>query len=465
MCKQGISLRGHTDAGRVYTSEDPQQQVMNDGNFRALLRYAAESGDKYLLEHLSTAPKNALYTSPQIQNEIIAICGEIIQRKIINEVKKARIFTILADETIDIAHIEQMSLCLRYVDSENVKHHKIKEMFIEYIPAVDVTGLGLAKLIINAVKKHGLECSHVVGQGYDGAASMSGHLHGAQAYVRKECAHALYVHCSAHSLNLAIADACSRAEIRNCVGIVQSVGSYFSHSAQRTAVLKDNIRGLLPTEHQKNLLALCETRWVHKHEAVIRFKEIYPAIVAALEKLQSNHNKVTSNQAVQLINTLRSSNFVMSLVILQKVMSYTLTISKQLQGTNTDLIATFHHVDDVLNALQLLRINADDEFLSLFEDAKNMAEENGGSLQAPRLTGKQLNRSNTPAADVITYYRVNLFIPFLEHAIQQLSERFAKHRKLICALHGLLPENFEKITDIDEAISMYSSLLPKKKTD
>lgn len=48
------------------------------------------------------------------------------------------------------------SLCLRYVDLKDVKQHKVKEMFLEYIPTVDVTGSGLINLIITALKKHGL---------------------------------------------------------------------------------------------------------------------------------------------------------------------------------------------------------------------------------------------------------------------------------------------------------------------
>jgi len=147
-------------------------------------------------------------------------------------------------------------------------------MFLEYIPTVD--RIRSANLTITALKKHVLECSHMVGQGYDAAEAMSGYLHGAQAYICQECALALYVHCSAHSLNLAIADSCSQTDVQNYVGVVQSVGSYFRHSAQRTAVLKGKIRELLPADHQKSLLAMCETRWVHKHEAVMRFKEISP---------------------------------------------------------------------------------------------------------------------------------------------------------------------------------------------
>lgn len=46
------------------------------------------------------------------------------------------------------------------------------------------------------------------GQGYDGAAAMSGHLNGVQAKIREEYPRALYVHCSPHSLNLALSHTC-----------------------------------------------------------------------------------------------------------------------------------------------------------------------------------------------------------------------------------------------------------------
>jgi len=52
------------------------------------------------------------------------------------------------------------------------------------------------------VQNNGINCQFLVGQGYDGASAMSGYLHGAQEYIKKDFPVALYVHCSAHSLNL-----------------------------------------------------------------------------------------------------------------------------------------------------------------------------------------------------------------------------------------------------------------------
>ncbi|KAJ8880688.1 hypothetical protein PR048_017158 [Dryococelus australis] len=72
--------------------------------------------------------------------------------------------------------------------------------------------------IIAALKHHGIQDECLIGQGYDGASSMSGYLYGDKAYnVRKECPMALYVHCSAHPLNLALAESCSLPTIRNCI--------------------------------------------------------------------------------------------------------------------------------------------------------------------------------------------------------------------------------------------------------
>lgn len=63
---------------------------------------------------IENSAKNAQYTSIDIQNEIIDICGEIINDQIISEVKSAGMFTIMIDEASDITQCEQLSLNLRY---------------------------------------------------------------------------------------------------------------------------------------------------------------------------------------------------------------------------------------------------------------------------------------------------------------------------------------------------------------
>ena len=51
--------------------------------------------------------KNATYQSVQIQNEIIFLCGTTKKESIVNKVKEACTYSLLADETADISGKEQ----------------------------------------------------------------------------------------------------------------------------------------------------------------------------------------------------------------------------------------------------------------------------------------------------------------------------------------------------------------------
>lgn len=73
------------------------------GVFHDLIRLRIESGDNELENHIEKGKRNAMYTSPHIQNEIIDICGGIIKENIIDDAKRAVAYSMLADETCDIS--------------------------------------------------------------------------------------------------------------------------------------------------------------------------------------------------------------------------------------------------------------------------------------------------------------------------------------------------------------------------
>ncbi|KAF2881210.1 hypothetical protein ILUMI_24963 [Ignelater luminosus] len=76
----------------------------------------ANSGDEDLRRHVISSRKNATYMSPDIQNEIIQICSEIVTEEIMKKINRASCFTLLADETMDVSGTEQFSICIRYID-------------------------------------------------------------------------------------------------------------------------------------------------------------------------------------------------------------------------------------------------------------------------------------------------------------------------------------------------------------
>ena len=71
------------------------------------------------------------YLSPTIQNELIELLGKKVKHLILEEIKAAKYFSILLDSTLDVSHIDQMALIVRYVkvDSTEVQ---IKESFLNF---------------------------------------------------------------------------------------------------------------------------------------------------------------------------------------------------------------------------------------------------------------------------------------------------------------------------------------------
>lgn len=181
--RQEIALRGHRDSGPI-SLELPSN---NDGNFRSLLRFRVASGDTTLNEHLSRvdsmlSSRATSYTSPRIQNELIEICGTVILDKIISKVNEAECFSVLADETTDISGIEQFSLCVRYTEKTS-NGIILREDFLIFVPVNDVTGKGLSFTLLETCKHLKMNLNFLVGQGYDGAAAMSGEFQGCAAKV------------------------------------------------------------------------------------------------------------------------------------------------------------------------------------------------------------------------------------------------------------------------------------------
>jgi hypothetical protein len=48
-----------------------------------------------------------------------------------------------------------------------------------------MTGKGIANLILESLKQFGIDTKYLRGQGYDGAAAMSGKYNGVQAHIQE----------------------------------------------------------------------------------------------------------------------------------------------------------------------------------------------------------------------------------------------------------------------------------------
>ena len=154
--KQCIALRG--DAEQLDSPGNP-------GNFLALLKLLAVN-DQELHQHLQSAMRNITHMSPQTQNELIEVMGKhIVLRTIVDELKAARWYAILADE-VTSHNIEHLAICAWFADLNN----DIQEAFI----GLDrITGAEIADAIIKFLWDNDVPFANMRGQGYNDASNMS----------------------------------------------------------------------------------------------------------------------------------------------------------------------------------------------------------------------------------------------------------------------------------------------------
>lgn len=84
-----------------------------------------------------------------------------------------------------------MSVCIRY-GSET----KICERFLGFVEVQDLSANGLFTKIEEFLNKNDLHIKKCIGQAYDGASVMRGHINGVNLLVRKASENpCVYVHC------------------------------------------------------------------------------------------------------------------------------------------------------------------------------------------------------------------------------------------------------------------------------
>lgn len=214
--RQNIAFRGHRDDGALLTERDKNT---NDGNFRQLLKFRVNSGDKVLETHLKTVSARATYISKTVQNELIDCCGQEIVLGVLRRVHDSRFYSIMFDETTDVSHTSQMSLSLRYVHDGTVR-----EDFVQFIDAYGEaysdwdsaeksepvsSGTVLGGLVVKTVKSLSLNPAYCVGIGTDGCSVMTSAVCGAVSAIQRAMPRAVRCPCFSHALNLSISKSSS----------------------------------------------------------------------------------------------------------------------------------------------------------------------------------------------------------------------------------------------------------------
>lgn len=317
------------------------------------------------------------YLSPQIQNEIIDILGKNLEISLLKPVLESPFYSIIVDTTQDTAKVDQLSFTVRYVKihnssfaGENSKcktEIKIVESFLGFCKVEGQSAEELTSQILNIISNFGLNIQKCRGQGYDGASTMSVIYSGVQTRIKEIEKNALYIHCAAHNLNLVINDAMSGVqEISNFFAILQEVYLFFGLSINRWNILT-HITG----ESKVTLKKLNPPRWAGRVLSCIGLKMRFLDVIKALDKINfESLKKEERDQAFSLKKKIESFEFIVTLILVTKVLEITDIPSKQLQAIRQDLGQASKLLQNCLTKAVSLR----DEFSNIISEGKEFCQ-------------------------------------------------------------------------------------------
>ena len=354
----------------MYCTQRRHRETGNPGNFLSMLKVIANY-DHILKAHLvKPRQKNATYISSKIQNEIIDINGkEIILRSIIEEIQKAKFFSVMVDEVTSY-NKEHVPLCIRFVDSKK----SIREEFIQFSTLIRVTGKSIAEQICDDLKLLNLDIKNIRGHGYDGASSMCSDRTGVQSHIRKESPLAIYTHRSGHCLNLVISHSSRLPAKRNVLDRMKAVCQFYLNSPKRNELLSEIVtKSVGDTCIRKPLIDLCRTCWAERHSAYQHFYQCYTFIIKSLEviSLGLHCNELSQNfvnafwdtrsksTATSLLHSILDFEFIVVFMIAYQFLSHLSGMTIKLQSST---IEAYDQVNEIVALNKNIRSNVSGEF-------------------------------------------------------------------------------------------------------
>ena len=286
------------------------------------------------------------FLSPQIQNEVLKDLAHTLLRGLLDRIraesigvnKKESVFSIILDETSDINRNEQVSVCVRFCNSEI----NSEEVFLGFHMTKRTTADALLSLLKSSLTAFNLPFSGIRGQGYDGASNMSGRNNGLQAKVAAENFMALYLYCFGHQLNLVVQDSlCALPEVAIALERMNGVVTFVRNSPKKMGRFKE----ILEVSKQENeasnfthdnhsIRPLCPTRWVMRLPAIDAFLSHYSSIIDFLVDIKEDRTEPVKNrgEADSFLRSLETFQNYFCLRVVQKILQIVQPVHVMCQG-------------------------------------------------------------------------------------------------------------------------------------
>ena len=310
LARQSCAIRGDGDEG--------------DSNFIQLFKLRGEDDPKVFEWMMKRSNK---YTSHEMQNEMLKVMALKVLRDVASRIRTSSCYSIMADETTDVSNQEQLTIVLRWVDSDFSVH----EEFVGLHAVPSISSDTLVSVIKDILIRFNLPLSKARGQCYDGASNMSGIRSGVAAQITREESRAVYTHCYGHSLNLACNDSFKHSKVmKDALNTTHEITKLVKYSPRREAVFEMLKKQLEPDS--PGIRILCPTRWTVRADSLASILSNYEVLRELWEEcLEIVRDSETIARIVGVASQMQTFNFLFGVELGELILRHTDNLSRTLQ--------------------------------------------------------------------------------------------------------------------------------------
>ena len=272
-----------------------KEEIALTSKYEAILELTINLGCDYLKE--LEVGGNARYRSHAIIGEFLTVLATVIEDDQISALKASKFYSLLTDESTDIAVLKQLVLVARYrVNGE------VKTSFISMQDICDGTANTITQAILSYLTKKSLDIEKLRGFASDGASIMVGCRNGVATQLKRCSPSLISIHCVNHRLALAASHAADHIPyLQRFKTHLHNLFSFYQNSPVRLAGLHA-IQGIL-NDPKIKLREAKDVRWLSHDAAITAILRTLPSLIASLDREASERGEPVASGLLRFVKT------------------------------------------------------------------------------------------------------------------------------------------------------------------
>ena len=157
------------------------------------------------------------------------ILGQELKTELINDIAKAKHFSVIIDESTDRSTTKSLAVVIKYYST---KQENVVTRLLNLVPVLKGRAEDLFAVLRNEIEKHKLSLTDLIGFSADTTNVMFGCSNSIVSRIKDVSPSCIVVKCVCHSTALSVSHA-SKTLPRNIEQLVRDIYNYFSQSAKR----------------------------------------------------------------------------------------------------------------------------------------------------------------------------------------------------------------------------------------